>query len=276
MSSLLSAVDAAASTNASLLAWLGQAGLLLRTASGRTLLLDPYLSDECEAVFGLQRQVPAPFRADEVAADIVLITHWHEDHLDAPIIRELARDGTVFIGPPSCQARIVGRGVPERQTRGLTRGQTLTHEDITVTATFARHEVPGFLTEDAIGFLLEFDGLRLLNIGDTEYDRRAVLPGPFDLCVLPINGTGGNMDAYEAALLASKLDAAAFLPLHFGMWKPERYGEAPTLDPALFVETYRRLGGAASVIVPQLGEVIPLQRPTGASAELVVGGARAR
>ncbi len=35
--------------------WLGQAGFAFRTAAGRRIFLDPYLSDACERLHGFKR-----------------------------------------------------------------------------------------------------------------------------------------------------------------------------------------------------------------------------
>jgi len=98
--------------------------------------------------------------------------------------------------------------------------------------------------------------------GDTEYDSRlrAVADQRIDLALLPINGTGGNMNAHEAALLAWQLDVRAAVPMHYGMWPDEDYtyhGLEPeaTLEPGIFAATYARLGGTGLVSVLEPGKV---------------------
>jgi hypothetical protein len=46
------------------------------------------------------------------------------------------------------------------------------------------------------------------------------------------------------------------VPMHFGLWIDEGYtnlGGQATLDPNIFVDTYRKLGGQAEIVVPQVG-----------------------
>ena len=40
--------------------WLGGAGFAFKTAAGKRLLLDPYLSDSVERLHGFKRMVPPP------------------------------------------------------------------------------------------------------------------------------------------------------------------------------------------------------------------------
>jgi len=238
------------------LRWLGQAGFAVRGSSA-TVAFDPYLSDFCRTIFGLERAMQPPCSPAEVGADVVLVSHWHEDHLDLDSAVEFARSGAMFVGPPSCVARLVGRGLPADSVRAIRVDESIELSGITVTAVPAVHQVPGFLTEDAVGYLLDIDGVRIYHSGDTEYHRSLVTAGrrgPIDVALLCVNGTGGNMNAFEAALLAVQLSPAIAVPMHFGMWAPEAYGPGGTLDPADFLDVYTRLQPEAAVRIPTLAE----------------------
>jgi L-ascorbate metabolism protein UlaG (beta-lactamase superfamily) len=67
-----------------------------------------------------------------------------------------------------------------------------------------------------------------------------------------MNGTAGNMNAHEAAMLAWLQGSKLAVPFHYGLWRDADYGEGATLDPGLFVGTYRKLnpGGRALVLEP--------------------------
>jgi len=63
--------------------YLGCNGFVLKSSSGTTLLIDPYLGtgDPPRTV----RMIPVPFEPEDVAeADAVLATHEHSDHVDGP------------------------------------------------------------------------------------------------------------------------------------------------------------------------------------------------
>ena len=242
--------------------WLGGTGFVFKTAAGTQIYVDPYFSNCVATIFGVERAFPAPITSEEARPDLLIATHWHEDHLDPEGLPIVARDSqTRFLGPPSCVSRLLGWGVPRERTSSLHVGESHSFRDVTITAVTARHVagVPGWETEDAIGLLLDFGGLRVYHSGDTEYDLRLRALAynntrPIDVCLLVINGVGGNMNAHEAALLAWQLGARTVVPMHHILWKEFSGGEQATLDPQLLVETYRRLGGGGTVRALQVGE----------------------
>ena len=129
-----------------------------------------------------------------------------------------------------------------------------------MTATFARHTLP-----DAVGFLLDIDGLRLWHSGDTEYDQhlRALAAPKLDVAFICINGGGGNMNAHEAALLAWQLKPRAVVPMHYGLWaaKDYRYGGAApdaTPDASLFESTLRKLSTRIRIGTMEVGRIVTL------------------
>jgi L-ascorbate 6-phosphate lactonase len=244
------------------LRWLGQAGFAIRSAT-TTVVVDPYLSDLCLSVHGLQRQITAPATPASLGAQAVLVSHWHEDHLDLDSATEFADSGAVFVAPPSCIARLAGKGIATSALTPITPGQTVTIGGAAITATPARHMVAGFLTEDAVGYLIEVDGVRIYHSGDTDYDRSLLAAtdrGPLDVALLCVNGTGGNMNAWEAAALAAQLTPALAVPIHFGMWPVDGYGPGATLDPDQFRQLYQQLSDGAAVAIPDVNHPITVPR----------------
>jgi L-ascorbate 6-phosphate lactonase len=242
-------------------AWLGQAGYLMKTSSGVTVMIDPYFSDEVEKHEGLKRLFPPPITAGEMQPDILLVSHGHLDHLDEPLIRTFAAGRrTLLIAPPSCTARAAKLGWPAARMRSVQPGQSATRNAVKVTATFARHTWP-----DAIGFLLDIDGLRLWHSGDTEYDQhlRALAFAELDVAFICINGGGGNMNAHEAALLAWELKPRTVVPMHYGLWSAEDYrygGKASdaTPDPSIFEATLRKLSARIRIRTLEVGRPVIL------------------
>jgi L-ascorbate metabolism protein UlaG (beta-lactamase superfamily) len=156
-------------------------------------------------------------------------------------------------------ARALSWGISRAQIVSFSRGEVLELGGMKLTAIFARHEVTtlGWEVPDAIGVLFDFNGVRIFHTGDTEYDARiyrSLTPTKLALATLCINGVGGNMNAYEAALLAWQLDARSLVPHHHLLWAKEKPDQGETLDPKLFAETYYRLGGKANVQIPTVGE----------------------
>lgn len=247
--------------------WLGGTGFVFKTPAGTQLYVDPYLSNCVSGIFGIERGFPAPILAEDARPNLVIATHWHEDHLDPESIPIIARQSqTKFLAPPSCIARMAGWRIARDRMTALTVGQTHTFNDVQITAVAARHlaGVPGWETEDAIGLLFDFGGLRIYHSGDTEYDLRLRALAynqqpPIHTAMLVINGAGGNMNAHEAALLAWQLGVKTVIPMHHRLWKDFSGGEQATLDPQLLVDTYRRLGGIGEVKLLEVGEGVALR-----------------
>jgi len=84
----------------------GRLGFAFRTAAGRRIFLDPYLSDSCERLFGFKRLSLPALRPEDVEADWVVLTHEHADHLDPDAIPVIARNNPAcrFAAPAGCMA----------------------------------------------------------------------------------------------------------------------------------------------------------------------------
>lgn len=239
--------------------WLGQAGYLLKTANGTIVMIDPYLTDWAETQWGLARQIPPAVDPAVIQPDLLLVSHWHEDHLDVPLVKQWSAAGATgtFVGPLTCTVRAPIWGWPADRVVEIDTGQQRTVADIAITATFARHETPSAPAPEAIGFLLEVDGLKIWDVSDTEYDARLrpLANEGVDVMIVPINGVGGNLSTHEAALLAWYVQPRVVIPMHYNMWRPEDFGPGATLDPLEFAATYAKLGGTGEVRILDVGEI---------------------
>ncbi len=246
--------------------WLSGTGFVLKTSAGTQIYIDPYFTNCVSQIFGVDRALPPPVSVQEAQPDLVIATHWHEDHLDPEGLPILAkRTNTEFLCPPSCRSRLLGWMIPPQRVTPITEGQTHIFRDVKITAVPARHlaGVPGWEVPDAIGLLIETEGLRIYHTGDTEYDVRLRALGydkdkPIDVMMAVINGTGGNMDAYEAAMLAWHIHPKIAIPMHHILWQSPNGSLQETLDPKLFADTYQRLGGNGQVKLLEVGQGIEL------------------
>jgi L-ascorbate 6-phosphate lactonase len=217
-------------------------------------LIDPYLSDYVEEQLGQRRRVAPPLNLFDVAANVVIISHWHEDHLDRPTCEAVAdsNPGVRFVGPPSVIRRLTSWGVEAEHLLVLERGSSVKFSGLEVYAGFARHDPPGALAEDALSLVLVCGEKRIFFTGDTEYDARlrwAAEQRPLDVGLFVIDGSGGNMNDLEAALLAAQLMPRVAIPCHYGMWEDAVYGSEATLDPNRFVEACDRFAGVTGRVL---------------------------
>jgi L-ascorbate 6-phosphate lactonase len=218
------------------LTWIGQAGFLLRTPATR-LALDPFLSDHPD------RRFPAPVGPGDLAGtELVLATHQHLDHLDAPTLRALLDqdDRVRVVVPAPAVAVAVEDGLPADRLVGAVPGRTLTAGDVTVHPVPALH---GVHVADAysfglpadgdqvryLGYVLETPDGRLYHAGDTlRFDGQAELLASLgvELALLPINGRDaereardlvGNLDGAEAMALARDAGVGSVVPMHYDL-----------------------------------------------------------
>jgi L-ascorbate 6-phosphate lactonase len=174
--------------------WLGGAGFVFKTSSGTQVYIDPYFSNCVASIFGVDRAFPPPIRAEQARPDLVISTHWHEDHLDPEGLPIVARHSqAMFMAPPSCVSRLLGWLVPRDRVSGIKSGESHQFKDVKITGVAARHVVdtPGWEANDAIGIVLEFDELRVYHSGDTEYDLRLRAMAydkdhPIHVCIIAI------------------------------------------------------------------------------------------
>lgn len=242
--------------------WLGQAGYLFKSPAGVIVMIDPYLSDYAKAQWGMDRILPPPIDPTQLQPDLLLISHWHEDHLDKPLIEQWANmEPGMFAGSVASVPRAQAWGWPANRTTLLDTGMTTSLEDVHVTAHFARHHTPEAPATDAVSFLLTIDGVTIWAVCDTEYDARlrAMAGYSIDVALTPINGVGGNWTDKEAALLLSYVKPKLAIPNHYNMWAPETFGAGATLDPQSFVDFYKLIGGGETRIL-DVGEIVTFTR----------------
>lgn len=218
--------------------WLGQAGLLFET-NGKTILVDPYLSDKCgELNPKNHRRIPVDEKFFSVSPDVLLITHNHLDHLDeATLSHFLCGEKSVLTlsSPESwteLRKNFAGNNNLVR-TPAFCRWE---EDEFTITTVPACHSEPS-----AVGFIIEAEGNKYYITGDTLYNETVLnsLPGDIYAVFLPINGKGNNMNARDAKHFAEQCGAKYAVPLHFGMFddiNPEIFKFKNTVIPEIYKE----------------------------------------
>lgn len=234
--------------------FLGQAGFLFLTPNGKRIVIDAYLSDAAQRLFGFKRMVPAVIAPNEIQADLWLSTHEHIDHLDVDVLPILYQDkNTKFIGAPDCKKYYQELGFDDSRYNVLAEGEQWCDGEVQIRAIFADH---GELAPEAIGLLIEFSGIRIYHTGDTAFrpdQILASLDSAVDIMIAPINGTYGNMNAKEACQLAQLIKPTYLIPAHFWMFV-EHVTEGGAGDPATFLQEAKLLLDQSQPYVMAPGE----------------------
>jgi len=232
--------------------FLGQAGFCFKFSNGRTLFLDAYLTDSCYRLFGFKRMTPTVIRPEEVSTDIFFSTHNHADHLDPDTLEIIAGNKAIyFLGSPDCGEIYRKAGIPDSKYGTLKCGQEKEVYGLKLKAVYADH---GDQAPDAIGLLIDYDGIKIYNAGDTAYAPEKIvasLNSDIDVMIAPINGAFGNMNAVEACRLAGLVKPKIIIPAHFWMFAEHMKQNG---DPAKFLEEAKKLPAGIKPLVMAPGE----------------------
>lgn len=247
----LSIFDADVPSDSVALWWLGQAGFLFKTPAGKRVCLDPYLTDSAERLHGFKRLSLAPIGAEEVRADLIVLTHEHTDHLDPDAMPIIARHNPAarYAAPAGCREGLAAAGVAAEACMPLEANRQYEIEGVVIHTVPADH---GDLSATALCLLLDFDGIRVLCTGDTSW--RPQLHKPlYDLrpdVMLPcINGVFGNMGPIDAAMAVQQAHPRFAIPCHYGM-----FAEHGAADPGAFLYASRCFSPETKAMLLKPGE----------------------
>jgi L-ascorbate metabolism protein UlaG (beta-lactamase superfamily) len=197
--------------------WLGHATVLVQTAKGTNILIDPFIAQN--------PSYPKDFVLPE-KIHYILATHGHGDHISdvAPVA---ARHNSTVVAIYELANYLADHGGV--QTIGMSLGGTVQLGDVAATMVEAKHsssaqdEKGVHYVGVAAGFVLTVaDGPVLYHAGDTAVfgDMKLIheLYRP-QVVMLPIGGHF-TMGPREAALAVRFLEPKIVLPLHFGTYPP--------------------------------------------------------
>jgi L-ascorbate metabolism protein UlaG (beta-lactamase superfamily) len=217
--------------------WLGHSTVLVQTAKGTNILIDPFIQNNPK--YPKDFVLPAKIH-------YVLVTHGHADHMSDAAPVAAAHNSTVVaifeLADYLAQKGVAAEGLfPARpksdylarrgvaNTIGMNLGGTVQLDDVAATMVEAKHS-SGVQDEQgthyggiAVGFVLTIkDGPVLYHAGDTDVFgdmdliRQRYHP---EVAILPIGGHF-TMGPAEAALAARLLQPRIILPIHFGTFPP--------------------------------------------------------
>lgn len=195
------------------LTWLGHATFLIKTPTGKKVLVDPWV---------MQNPACPEELKDPGSIDVMLITHGHFDHIADAVDLAQQKSPTV-VSIPETSAWLASKGVENLVE--MNKGGTVEVGDIKVHMTHAVHSC-GITDGDQIiyggeasGYVIEFEnGFKLYHAGDTavfsDMALIAKLLAP-DWALLPI-GDHYTMGPRSAAEAVRMLEVKTVVPMHFG------------------------------------------------------------
>jgi L-ascorbate metabolism protein UlaG (beta-lactamase superfamily) len=190
--------------------WLGHACLLVES-DGHHLLIDPFLTGNPAAAA----------RAENVAADFILVSHGHGDHL-GDTVAIAKRTGATAICNYEISEWLKQQGLAKVHGQQHGGGHGFPFGRVKLTLAFHGSALPdGSYGGNPCGFLFTFnDGKKVYDAADTGLfgDMRLIGEEGIDLAILPIgdNYTMGPDDALRAVKL---LQPKKVLPIHFNTWE---------------------------------------------------------
>ena len=190
------------------LTWHGHANFSIHTASGSTILIDPFFEGNPKS--------PTPWK-DLGAVDAVLITHDHGDHVGQAV--DICRaTGAALVAIVGTAGKLMDAGVPQSQIVGgigMNIGGAVEVAGVRATMTQAVHSTE---SGECTGYIVDLGDFTLYHAGDTGIMASMGLFGELhdiDLALLPIGGHF-TMDARQAALACRLLRCKAVTPMHWG------------------------------------------------------------
>ena len=193
--------------------WLGHATVLIQSAGGTTVLVDPFIENNPK----YPRQFALPAKID-----YVLLTHGHGDHISdaVPVAKNY---GATVMAIYELADYVAKQGV--EKTIGMNLGGTVQIGDMTASMVDAKHS-SGAQDKDgthyvgvAAGYVITpEEGPVLYHAGDTHVFGDMRLIGELyhpEVAMLPIGGHF-TMGPREAALAVRYLGSKTVLPLHWG------------------------------------------------------------
>lgn len=176
-------------------------GTLIFTFAGKVIHVDPW------STLADYTQLPK--------ADLILITHEHQDHLDPVAIALVQKPGTQILASRTAAAKLTG-------SLAVGNGETQVVQGIAIEAVPAYNllhtrspGVPFHPQGDGNGYVINFGDTRVLVAGDTENTPELKALQGIDVAFLPMN-LPYTMTPEMVADAAMALRPKILYPYHFG------------------------------------------------------------
>ncbi len=209
--------------------WLGHSGIKLQ--GSKTVYIDPFLTGN---------PVASTTPEEITEADLVVVTHYHGDHLgDSFAICK--KTGATLVGIHELAVDGEAEGIT---VEGMNIGGTVEAKGVKIHMVQALHSAE---KGDPAGVVIEMDGKTIYHAGDTGLTYDMKLIGEFfspDLSFIPI-GDRYTMGIPSAARAVEFIKTKKVIPVHYNTFP------IVSADPEEFK---KRVGDKAEVIILKPGE----------------------
>jgi L-ascorbate metabolism protein UlaG (beta-lactamase superfamily) len=209
------------------------------SGAGADVLVDPFLTGNPKAAA----------TADEVPADVILVTHGHGDHL-GDTVAIAKRTGATVVAIVELADEIRGNGV--ENVRDPNYGGTVKFDWGWVKLVPAWHTAvsPSGTTHAPAGLLISYDGHLIYHLGDTclfgDLKLIAQRGDKVELALVPIGGHY-TMDRYDAVTAVELINPSQVIPIHYNTFPPIE------TDAEAFKQDVQN-AGFSEVVIVQPGE----------------------
>jgi L-ascorbate metabolism protein UlaG (beta-lactamase superfamily) len=183
--------------------WLGHASFEVKT-DDKTIYIDPFEGEY------------------EDKADLILVSHSHDDHCDLSKMKKIRKESTVVIAPADCVSKIGGK------VKSLKPGEKASIGDVTVEAVeaynYKRFRSPGKPFHPrglGVGYVLTVGDRLVYHAGDTDFIPEMKKLRNIYLALLPSGGTY-TMDTAEVAQAVLAIKPEFVIPMHRWNTDPDK------------------------------------------------------